>query len=83
MTDLAAYCHTVLFYPTISTLTKVLAKGNLLTWPRIDKIKFKYLLGTTIPLEKGHLDQERINFQSTSLSELDTTEDHFPYIEKK
>ena len=50
-------------------------KGNFITWPGIDDLKFKKLLESPIATTLGHLDQERSNLQSTKLIEND---DAFP-----
>ena len=77
-TNLARYYHAALFSPPISTLTRLIANGNLVTWPGIETLPFKKLLDTTLALEKGHLDQERSNLQSTQLPKNDTNDDYFP-----
>ena len=74
LTQISQYYHATLFSPSISSLTKVVARGNLVTWPGIDRINFKAVLGTTIPLGKGHLDQERSHLKSTKLQIKDETE---------
>ena len=33
-------------------------KGNFITWPGIEEIKFKRLLGAPLPTVLGHPDQE-------------------------
>ena len=81
-TDLARYYHAALFSPPLSTLSKAIANGNLVTWPGIDQIQFQKILDTTIALEKGHLDQERKNLQSTTPTNKDEIEDNFPSQEQ-
>ena len=56
----------VLFSPSLSTFTKAIKNGNFITWPGINDLNFKKLLGTTMATEQGHLDQERKNLQTTS-----------------
>ena len=63
--ELAQYYHAALFSPAISTLTKAIKNGNLITWPGIDNLNFKDLIGTSLATELGHLDQERKNLRST------------------
>ena len=57
-TILAQYLHATVFSPPLSTLERAI-KWQFFTWPGIDDLNFEKLLGTTIALEKGHLDQER------------------------
>ena len=64
-TDLARYLHATAFSPSLDTFQKAINNGNFLSWPGIRELNFKKLLGTTLALEKGHLDQERKNLQST------------------
>ena len=40
-----------------------------MTWPGIEKIKFDKFIKNKLPIAKGHLDQERSNFQSTKATE--------------
>ena len=63
--DLARYLHGCAFSPVISTFKTAIGKGNFVTWPGIDSINFKKLVGPTVPTSKGHLDQERQGLQST------------------
>ena len=63
--ELARYYHAALFSPAISTSTKAIKIGNLITWPGIDNLNFKDLIGTSLATELGHLDQERKNLRST------------------
>ena len=72
---LAQYLHATSFSPPLSTLERAVKNGNFITWPGIDDLNFKKLLGTTVALEKGHLDQERKGVQSTSTS---IDDDNFP-----
>ena len=63
-------------------LKKAIDNGNFVTWPGINEINFKKLLGTTIPLEKGHMDQERKNLRSTK--DVDAEHDDvFPTLTNK
>ena len=83
MSNLARYYHAALFPPPISTLTEAISRGNLITWPGIEKIPFKSVIETTVALEKGHLDQERSGLQSTTTVMDDKLIDEFPIKEKK
>ena len=73
--DLGQYLHGCAFSPVISTFQMAINKGNFITWPGIDDLKFKKLLDSPIATTLGHLDQERSNLQSTKLIEND---DAFP-----
>ena len=77
--DLAEFLHACAFSPAISTLQVAVNKGNFITWPGIEGLNFKRLIGTTIATAKGHLDQERANLRSTKIiTENNTDNDHFP-----
>ena len=67
-TNLAEYLHKCAFSPTLSTLTKAISRGDLLTWPGVENLNFRKLIKNTLPTAKGHLDQERRNLQSTKVS---------------
>ena len=58
------------------------SKWNFFSWPSISSINFKKLLPTSIATEKGHLEQERKNLQSTKVNIPDET-DYFPPKETK
>ena len=77
--DLGKYLHACCFSPCLSTFTRAIRNGNFLSWPGIHSINFKSILKTTIPTEKGHLEQERSNLQTTKA----TMEDYFPPKEPK
>ena len=64
--DLAQYFHACLFPPSISTLTEAIQQRNLLSQPGIENLNFSKLIGTTIAIELGHLDQVRKNLNSTT-----------------
>ena len=64
--DLARYFHACLFSPSISTLTKAIQHGNLLSWLGIENLSFSKLIGTTMAIELVHLDQESKNLKSTA-----------------
>ena len=80
-TELAQFLHATAFSPRISTFQKSINKGNFITWPGIDELSFKKLIGSPLATELGHLDQERKNLQSTK--DKDTDEDFFPPQMKK
>ena len=69
--DLARYYHASLFSPSISTLTKAINNGNLLTWPEITTLNFQELIGTSLATELGHLDQSRKNLRTTKIQAVD------------
>ena len=58
-TQLAQYLLATAFSPALSTFKHAIDNGNFVTWPCIAELRFKSLLGTTIPIQKGHMDQER------------------------
>ena len=74
--ELAQYLHGCAWSPAISTFQACINKGNFVTWPGIEEVKFKKLLGTPLPTALGHLDQERKNLQSTNGK--DELDDAFP-----
>ena len=74
-TELAQYIHAAMFSPCIKTLRQATANGNLLSWP-IEQLNFEKLLRTTMATEKGHLDQERKNLNSTRI--FDDIQHTFP-----
>ena len=83
-TELAKYLHACCFSPCISTFSKAINNGNFISWPGINSINFKKILPTTIATEKGHLDQERSNLQSTKLTTSEETDkDFFPPKDRK
>ena len=51
-------------------------KGNFITWPGIEDVKFKKMFGTPLTTALRHLDQERTNLQSTKHQE--DQKDEFP-----
>ena len=75
-TELAQYLLATAYSPAISTFEYTIDNGNFVTWPGITELNFKKLIGTTIPIEKGHMDQERKNLRSTALQE--EKDDFFP-----
>ena len=74
-TELAQYLHASAFSPAISTFQTSINKGNFISWPGIQDLNFKKLIGTPEATLLGHLDQERKNLQSTK---ADVMEDYFP-----
>jgi hypothetical protein len=87
-TELAQYLYGCLGSPAISTLTTAIVNGNLLTFPGIRSTSFTKDLPPNVPSEKGHLDQERKNLQSTKsvvhiIEEPPDKHDFTPPIEPK
>ena len=80
-TELAQFLHACAFSPSISTFQKIINKGNFVTWPGIDELNFKNLIGSPLATQLGHIDQERKNLQSTK--DTDNDEDFFPRKMKK
>ena len=64
MMNLGRYLHTTAFSKHYH-LHQRFKNENFITWPGIDNLNFATLLGTTNATELGHLDKERLNFQST------------------
>ena len=52
-------------------------KGNFITWPSIENLNFRKLIGTTVATELGHLDQEHKNLLSTH-EQVDEEAELFP-----
>ena len=67
--ELAQYLRRCAWSPAISTLQTCISKGNFITWPGIEEVKFGKLLGTPLPTALALLDQERKNLQSTRVTE--------------
>eukprot|EP00957_Ditylum_brightwellii_P050673 3841970-Ditylum_brightwellii.AAC.1 len=65
---LASYLHGCVYNPLLSTFQLAIRKGNFLSWHRIEKINFERMIKDTTVIDKGHLDQERQNLQSTNIS---------------
>ena len=74
--DLAQYLHGCAFSPALSTFQHCVNKGNFLSWPGIDEVKFNTILKQPLATTLGHLDQERKYLQSTQQKEI--IEDSFP-----
>ena len=55
---LAQYLVATAYSPTISTFEYAIANGNFVTWPGTTEVNFKKLIGTTLLIEKGLIDQE-------------------------
>ena len=64
--ELVQYLLATSFSPSLSTFIYAINNGNFVIWPGIFELNFKKLLGTTISIEKGYMDQERKNLRSTS-----------------
>lgn len=86
--ELAQYLYGCLYAPSIPTLEMAIRKGNLISWPGIDKINFRKYVGKYIAHKKGHLDQERQNLRSTQIKPSPTLpvhnmlEDSFPSLQE-
>jgi hypothetical protein len=63
--ELGAYLHDCAFSPCLSTFQQAIRNGNYLSWPGIENINFKNIIRDTTAIEKGHMDQERKNLQTT------------------
>ena len=60
-----AFYHAALFSPSISTWCAALDRGHLTTWPDLTAKQVRRHPPASIPMIKGHLDQQRANLQST------------------
>ena len=56
--ELTQYLHGCAFSPSISTFQTAINRGNFITWPGIEEIKFKSILGSPLVTTLSHLDQE-------------------------
>ena len=56
--ELAQYLHGCAFSPSISMFQTAINRGNFITWPGIEEIKFKSILGSPLVTTLSHLDQE-------------------------
>eukprot|EP00957_Ditylum_brightwellii_P045368 3438693-Ditylum_brightwellii.AAC.1 len=55
----------------------MIAKGHLISWPRVDRLNSKCPIDMTEAMAKGHLDQEKKNLQSTIIPK-NVENDFFP-----
>ncbi|KAI2490331.1 hypothetical protein MHU86_24250 [Fragilaria crotonensis] len=60
-----AFYHAALFSPSLSTWCSALDAGHLTTWPDLTSAQVRRHPPPSIPMIKGHLDQQRANLQST------------------
>ena len=60
-----AFYHAALFSPALSTWCAALSRGFLTTWPDLTTQQVRRHPPASIPMIKGHLDQQRSNLQST------------------
>ena len=63
--DLAAYHHASIFSPVQSTLVYVIKNNYFTSWPGLSQKLITKNLPTVLATAKGHLNQEKKNFQST------------------
>jgi len=75
--ELVTFAHTAMFSPTVSTLTEALQHGYLPEFAGLTLEHLQKYPPQSIPMIKGHMDQERKNLRSTK-SQLDQTEDILP-----
>ena len=76
---LAQYLHGCAGSPSLGTFQHAIDRGNFISWPGIETIKFKKYIPNPEATAKGHLQQERKGLQSTR----DDNNDHFPAQESK
>jgi len=72
--ELVTFAHAAMFSPTVSTLTEALRRGYLPEFAGLTLERLQKYPPLSIPMIKGHLDQERKNLRSTK-SQPDQTED--------
>ena len=60
-----AFYHVALFSPSLSTWRAAISRGFLTTWPDLTSKQVRRHHPASIPMIKGHLDQQRANLQST------------------
>ena len=60
---MAQYLHRCAISPAITMFQTSINKGNFITFPGIDNLNFKTLIGMPLATAQGHLDQERKNAQ--------------------
>ena len=60
-----AFYHAALFSPSLSTWCTAIDAGHLTTWPDLTSAQVRRHPPPSIPMIKGHLDQQRANLQST------------------
>ena len=63
---LVQYIHATLFSPSKSTLLNAIRNGLLSGWPGLTLDNVNKYLAKTTATAKGHLDQHRMNLQSTT-----------------
>jgi hypothetical protein len=63
--DSVAYAHATLFSPALSTLEHALNHNFLTNFPGLNVSTLRRYAPTSIPMDKGHLDQVRQNVRST------------------
>ena len=83
--DLATYLHAACFSPVPSTFVKAIKNNHFSTWPGLTADLINKILPKSIITDKGHLNQQRKNLQSTKSIEIyapikleDADEDAFP-----
>ena len=81
--ELAQYLHDCAFSLYMSTFQAVINKGNFISWPGINNLNFKMLLGTPLATSLEHLNQEKKNLQSTKFIKENDTDKLFPLKESK
>jgi hypothetical protein len=65
LADRIAFVHASLFSPQLSTWCKAIDEGRLTTFPDITSAQVKRHPPQSVPMVKGHLDQQRSNLRST------------------
>ena len=65
--ELTQHLHACAFSPSVYTLQACIRRGNFLSYPGIEEFNFQSTLGTTMANAKGHLNQERKNYNQLRL----------------
>jgi len=69
--DLVQFYHAACFSPSKATFIKAIRNGNFQSWPGLTTSLVRKFLDPTIATHFGHLNQERMNLQSTQQSSDD------------
>lgn len=73
MAERIAFYHAALFSPALSTWCKAIDSGFLTTWPQLTSAQVRKHPPQSIPMQQGHLDQQRANLRSTTVTIRDTS----------
>ena len=60
-----AFFHAALFSPALSTWCRAIDAGHFATWPALTSTQVRRFPPPSVPMVKGHLNQQRANLNST------------------